>query len=388
MNRIVEQIKGRVRVEVFGAFPESLLNASALSALELWELECVNENTLRFNAHEGDLAKLRELARACSCEMTVIESSGGSENRRFARRRVWLLITAAVLAAVFLASTLFVWDIDVRGNKRLSRAEIMRALEDCGLGCGSFWPSLSSDMIRSKMLLRLPQLGWMSVNVCSSRAIVLIEEREEKPVIYNEAGAADIAASKPGIIRRVSVLRGRALVEPGQAVTEGETLVTGSLESLAGEPRTVYARATVMADTWAELNAVCPETGQHKQPKGVTRSRFAIIFGKRRVNLYLSSGKAIDGCDKIVAEYTLGAEGLFALPLRIVKESYVPYGLSEGTGYDADAMKLHLSALLDAGTDGQVLQQSFTEANADGLFVVTLRAHCLENIAVDRTINW
>ena len=24
MNRIVEQIKGRVRVEVFGAFPESL----------------------------------------------------------------------------------------------------------------------------------------------------------------------------------------------------------------------------------------------------------------------------------------------------------------------------------------------------------------------------
>ena len=51
MNRIVEQIKGRVRVEVFGAFPESLLNASALSALELWELECVNENTLRFNDH-------------------------------------------------------------------------------------------------------------------------------------------------------------------------------------------------------------------------------------------------------------------------------------------------------------------------------------------------
>ena len=28
MNRIVEQIKGRVRVEVFGAFPESFLNAS------------------------------------------------------------------------------------------------------------------------------------------------------------------------------------------------------------------------------------------------------------------------------------------------------------------------------------------------------------------------
>ncbi len=150
MNRIVEQIKGRVRVEVFGAFPESLLNASALSALGCGSLSASMKTPCASNAHEGDLAKLRELARACSCEMTVLESHGGSENRRFARRRVWLLITAAVLAAVFLASTLFVWDIDVRGNKRLSRAEIMRALEDCGLGCGSFWPSLSSDMIRAK----------------------------------------------------------------------------------------------------------------------------------------------------------------------------------------------------------------------------------------------
>ena len=61
MNRIVEQIKGRVRVEVFGAFPESLLNASALSALELWELECVNENTLRFNAHEATLRSCASL---------------------------------------------------------------------------------------------------------------------------------------------------------------------------------------------------------------------------------------------------------------------------------------------------------------------------------------
>ena len=92
MNRIVEQIKGRVRVEVFGAFPESLLNASALSALELWELECVNENTLRFNAHEGDLAKLRELAREAvdtlgepDCEIHVGVSGPGAVRAALAR---------------------------------------------------------------------------------------------------------------------------------------------------------------------------------------------------------------------------------------------------------------------------------------------------------------
>lgn len=387
MDMIRDRIRGKIRIEVFGAYPEALLNAAALSAVQLWELECVNDNTLRMSAYESDLKTLEELAHKCSCELELLSRKGGSEDRKFLRRR-WVLLAAGLGAAALLfLSSLFVWDIDVRGNRRLSSGEILRALSDCGLDCGCFWPSLSSDMIRSKMMLLLPDIGWMSVNVSGSRAIVLIEEREPKPLIYNEAGAADIVADRSGIIRRVSVLHGKPQIVPGQAVTEGELLVSGCMDSISGSVRTVYSRAVILADTWYEVNAVCPETEELKEPKGMEHSRWALIFGKRRINLYISSGKAIDGCDKIITEYTLGADGLFALPLRVVRERIVPYESRGGAGYDAGDMKDRLGAWLTAVTDGQILQQSFTESHADGLFIVTLRAHCLENIGFTREIQ-
>ena len=36
---VIDRIRGVVRAEIFGAFPESLLNAAAAAGIELWELE-------------------------------------------------------------------------------------------------------------------------------------------------------------------------------------------------------------------------------------------------------------------------------------------------------------------------------------------------------------
>ena len=139
-----------------------------------------------------------------------------------------------------------------------------------------------------------------------------------------------------------------------------------------------------MAETWRELIAVRPASEALKQPRGRGFSRFALVFGKRRVNLYFGSGKALDGCDKIVAEYTLGIRGLFSTPLRLVRESIVPYDSTAGTDADYAGMAARLTKLLAADTEGQVLDSSVRHGTARGLLVITLRAHCIENIARTR----
>ena len=75
-----------------------------------------------------------------------------------------LLLTAVLL----LLSSLFIWEINVEGNEKLTTGEILRALEECGVKTGTFWPGLDTDEIRCRMLLRLPELGWMTVNVHGS----------------------------------------------------------------------------------------------------------------------------------------------------------------------------------------------------------------------------
>ena len=374
---VIDRIRGVVRAEAFGAFPESLLNAAAAAGIELWELESSGENRVRFSCYEKSLEQLAGLAEHFGCELTPIFQQGGSLLRSFLHRRTAMLCGALLAAGLMLLSSLFVWSVEIRGAGRVSRGEILRALEDAGLGVGSFWPGLSADLLRSRALQQLPELGWMSINVCGSRAIVQVREREEKPLLESETGQESLFAAGSGVVRRVAVLAGRAEVAEGQPVTEGQLLVS----PVSGQGR---ARGSVVAETWRENIAVRPALETEKVPGRLRCSRFALLFGKRRLNLYFGSGKAIDGCDKIISEYTLGQRGLFVLPIRVVRETLVPFR-TRVVKADSDDLAARLMTRLLSGIEGQVLEHSFSAAESDGLLIVTLRAHCMENIALART---
>lgn len=381
MKKLERTMWGYCRVEVCGAFPETVLNACAMQALELWDMKCEDDHTLRFCVYERDIPALEDIARRCMCDMSVLGTAGGSTRRRFLKNHVWLLVSLLVTLGILAASSLFIWDIDVYGCDELSEGEVLRALSDCGVDCGAYWPALSVDMIRADMLTRLPELAWMTVNVSGSRAIVLVEERVEKPEIYIESAGADIVAAHTGIIRRLSVLNGTPLVGTGQSVTAGETVISGTMESLSRDARYVRAQGGVTADTWYELSAVCPAQMQEKTPRAGIRRRFALKFGKSRYNFYFSSGNTVDGCDKIIHNYNAGIRGLFALPVTLVVEELRPYRLSGAVPADTAAMGARLEARLTDGLRGVVLSSSVTEGDNGGLAVVTLRAACRENIA-------
>lgn len=381
MKKLERTMRGYCRVEVCGAFPETVLNACAMQALELWDMKCEDDHTLRFCVYERDIPALEDIARRCMCDMSVLGTAGGSTRRRFLKNHVWLLVSLLAALGILAASSLFIWDIDVYGCDELSEGEVLRALSDCGVDCGAYWPALSVDMIRADMLTRLPELAWMTVNVSGSRAIVLVEERVEKPEIYIESAGADIVAARTGIIRRLSVLNGTPLVGTGQSVTAGETVISGTMESLSRDARCVRAQGGVTADTWYELRAVCPAQMQEKTPRAGVRRRFALKFGKARYNFYFSSGNTVDGCDKIIHNYNAGIRGLFAMPVTLVVEELRPYRLSGTVPADTAAMGARLEARLEDGLRGVVLSSSVTEGDNGGLAVVTLRAACRENIA-------
>ena len=269
----------------------------------------------------------------------------------------------------------------MQGCERLTEGQVLRALADCGVEQGSYWPALSVDLLRSRMLTEMPELSWMTLQISGSRATVVVMEREEKPEIYREADAADIVAAKTGVVRRLSVLNGRALVAEGDMVLEGETLVSGRMESLTNPPRQVRAQARVMADTWLEWTSVCPLEVRQKGEVKSRFSRFALKIGRMRINIYGNGKKTLDGYDKIVHEYNMGAEGLFALPLSLIREEYIRY---EDAAEKLQPEREMGAALLDAlreRIDGELVSSSFTVSRGEDRVYVTLRAQCLENIA-------
>lgn len=387
MRKFDRRLRGTVRLELCGACPEAVLNACAMSALELMELESIDACTLRVTVFETRVKEFVQIARRCMCETETVSVKGGSKNRRFVKRRVMFIVFAAVTAGILLLSSLFIWDIQVQGCEKLSSGQVLRALADCGVEQGALRRTVCSDMVRSRVMVELPEIAWMTVNVRGSKATVLILEREEKPEIYIESKAADMVAAKTGIISRMSVLNGFPLVSPGQSVVKGETLVSGTVDSITAQPRLLRAAGSVTADTWYEICACRPAEEDFKSEDRKKRFRFALQIGKKRINFYFGGRKDVDECDKIIDKYKMGIEGLFLLPVSLVMEELSFYDSFSGESGAAEEMQRELYEYLLSQVDGDVLSSDFTVGESNGLLCVTLRAHCLENIAQIKEIT-
>ena len=296
-------LRGVCTAEVSSACPEALLNACAMSGIELWDMECRDSCTLHFYFFEKDRAELETLAEKCMCDAHIQTLSGGSRLYDFIKRHLGLAVTLVLVLALLSFSTLFIWDMQVYGNEQLSDGEILRALSRCGVDCGSFWPSVDKELLRSRMLLELPELAWMTVNVRASGAEVLVSERQEKPEIYDESDCADLIAGKTGIIKHIFARNGKVLTQPGSSVVKGEVLISGCMDSITAQPRYVRSQGEVVAETWQEICAVNPLEKELKTAHKRPHRRFAVKFGRHRLNFYFGGRKTVDGYDKIIHNF-------------------------------------------------------------------------------------
>jgi similar to stage IV sporulation protein len=376
MRKNIKALNGLVCVELRGGEGERLLNACAEAALPLGNVSCEDSFSLRAWLPESELPRLEKIAALCRTETRIVTRKGGEA--RLVGARLRLCLFAAVCALLLTLSSLFIWDIEVEGNQKLSKSEILRLLADCGVSEGCFWPAADAERVRSAMLLRCEDLAWMTLNVRGSRATVLVLEREEKPKIYDERAAADLVAARDGVVRNLSVKNGRALVTVGELVTAGQTLVSGTMDSPTGESRRVRAEGSVTAETWPERTVFLSPGAREKERISGLRVILGLRFGKNRIDLVTNSRKELDECDRIVKEYTLGIGGLFRFPLGMSVEIYRPYRARGEAAADLPGAEARALAALEEEIDGKILSCDFEER--DGR--IALRAHCMENIAL------
>ena len=305
--------------------------------------------------------------------------------RRRLRRRAFAAALMAAVLLLLLWSRAYVWDIEISGNVNVTQGEILSALAQCGVEPGACWLGWNQDQLRSRMLVLLPDLAWMTVNIYGSRAEVIVRERIKKPEMTESGTPASLVAARSGIIVQVTALEGSPSVRKGQAVLKGETLIDAKMTDIRGEERFVRALGEVRALTFYEETAVCPSQMLKKAFTGRESSRWALEIGSLRIKFYGNSSNYGEDCDKIYTEYRLGIKGLFELPVKLTCEKRVYYEAA-GAARDARAaaavMGSELYGRLPDDENAEILSTDYTSSENGGLLYVCLRAQCEENIAV------
>lgn len=389
MERLVQYFRGYVRAAVHGVHPERVLNACAEAGIPVREAEPAEEYLLRITVPERHFKRVQALAERCQCTAEPEKRGGAPKLLRRVRRHRLLFALLALCVAAVLASSLFVWDVQVTGNETVSTGTILRELEAYGVKPGSYWPRFSNDLIRNHMILKIPELQWLAVQIRGSCAEVVVREKTPKPEVVDNDEPVSLYAGASGFVLSMEVLAGEAWVAPGDLVTEGELLVSGAVGDLGGGVRGAHALGSIRARTLYELTAEQPLTRTVKTQSGRAKNRWVLVAGKKRINFYQSSGISDAECDKINFEYAFSIPGVFTLPVSLVRERVQPYETQEIPVPQEEAraaLEQTLTQQLQAriGADGEIVSAAFTATERDGMLIVTLRAECEQEIGVAR----
>ena len=161
-----------------------------------WE----SENIFTCRLSRRDFRTLRRSAKKLDCSLTVVEREGVPFFLGRLRRRHALLAGALLCGGLLLWGSFFIWDFTVEGNRRVTEEEILRALEENGVGLGTFGIGLDTENIRNHVLLDIPELVWITVRVSGCRATVEVRERDETPEPVDQRAPSNVVARRDGLV--------------------------------------------------------------------------------------------------------------------------------------------------------------------------------------------
>lgn len=390
--RLVNALRGSVRLEVEGAFPERFLNLCAQRGILFWNVEWMEATRLRLTVTRRGSRQAAALGERTLCIVTPAGRKGMPYFlARFRKRYAFWVGMGLSMAAVCVLSS-FVLTIEVKGNTNVSTAQILTELRRQGLGIGTFGPGLDERTVGNKVLLQLPQLSWLSINLYGTRAEVLVREAVEAPELVDAQEYGSVVARASGIVTRVEALTGEAVVKVGDTVLEGETLISGTVHlegpAYSDKPEIgqiqVRASGRVYARTWRTMAAQLPLEAQVKRYTGEETNLWSVTALGRRTDFFGKGGISFDRYDKISHTWTLTLPGGEEMPLAVQRETCRAYELEtlavEPDAAEAMLKERLLEALEEAVGEGGIVSTEFAVETENGMLTVTLQAECREEI--------
>lgn len=325
MWQLIWFLQGYVQAELRGASPEWALERLSNARVAFLRVQRIDDFTIALLILRKDVLKAEAAAQKAMCELAVVREMGfGKTFGGLWRRRLFALGLVLCAAGAFVIPK-FVFFYDVVGNEMVPDAEILRALHSLGVGFGTYGPDIQPQALKNKMLLLVPELQWFTVQQSGMCAHVVVRERPEKLAVEERRAPMNVVAAKDGVLTSVSSLEGNCLCAPGQAVTEGQVLISAYTD-LEFTTRVSAALGEIYAETLTHKQVVCPDTALFKQSNGKTARRISLLVGEKRWNIFANGGNPEGKCDKITKTHMLTLPGGFEIPVGLE--------ITELSGYD------------------------------------------------------
>lgn len=383
------------------------VNIIMKNRLDYWKMRRSANGELRFSMLNGEYKKMLVLLKEKEISGIKSEKEHGLPFliKRY-RHRIGIPIGIFIFIFLMKLSTMYVWDVRVAGNEKITDAQIIEALDELGCSIGTYIPSVDFYNICHEFILNNKEISWISVNMIGTTAQVDVIERKAKTSLDDDGNGTptNLIAARDGIIVRTETAGGQTSVEIGEAVTKGQLLVSGTVDVGQNESKgfvLVRSRGRVFARTERSFEISVPyERIEKKVIKKNKVYEYINFFGKN-IKIREKSGILDDNCD-IMEEVnrTVLFEGSdiiggIALPISVITGYMQEYSEEKNVLSDLQALslaktemtELFSSEMQDAEIISRTEETNIVETENGKELILTWHVVCIENIAEEVPIG-
>lgn len=321
---LLNYILGYVNIKVEGFFIERFINICISKKILLWNIKRKKSTIMYANIGINDYKKLKPIAKKTKSKISIQNKKGlPFVVHKYRKRKIFVGLLAVIFIALFVMSK-FIWNIEIKGNNQISKAEILEELNKQGLKIGAYKGKINSNSIINRVRLDRNDIAWMGIDLEGTNAIVEIKETSKAPEIIDENEYCNIVSNKEGMITKINVQNGTAVVKEGDIVKQGDILVQGYLEGKYTGIRYVHAKADIEAKIWYSKKEKVFLKQQIQVPTGATEEKYTLNINNFKINFYKTLSK-FENYDTINENKKLMIFSNFYLPIEITKKTNYEY---------------------------------------------------------------
>lgn len=318
---LLNYIFGYVNISVEGYFIERFINICISKNVLLWNSKRKKSSFLYTNIGMRDFKKIKEIAKITKCRVKIQRKRGlPFLLNKYKKRKIFVISLAIILLLIFGTSN-FIWNIEIVGNNTIEKSEIMKDLNENGLKTGMIKQKINTKEVINNIRLKRNDIAWIGLNIKGTNAIVSIVEADKKPEIIDENEYCNIVTKKDGVITKINVQNGTAVVKEGDIVKKGNILVGGWLEGKYTGTRYVHAKAEVEAKVWYSKKDKISLKQEQKEETGNIQNCYGININNLKINFTKTLPK-FQNYDTISENKKLKIFSNFYFPIEFCKTTY------------------------------------------------------------------
>ena len=281
---------GYLEVQIEGFFTERFINLCRINNIQITKIRNIVPGVVRFEILIKDFKKLRKIARKTKCKVKIKKKSGIYFRITKYKKRKIILILALLLIVLMVASSCFIWKIEVCGNTYLQKEKIIKDLKDSGVYIGKFRLNIDKKKVINNMRIVEQDITWAGLDFDGTKAILTIVEKtrlDEDEIQNTKIG--NIVATKSGILTRIIPSNGTAIYKEGSYIQKDSVLIEGAIYNKYIENKKVTAKGIVRANCEYNFDLVYYFNDIEKEYTNKTKYRFN--FGTDDKNIINSLNK-------------------------------------------------------------------------------------------------